>query len=654
MRGALLLGCLVGPHVVTGWLLRRWLVPALLGATAVLAQVVLTLSSLVLTAELLGAVGEFRTVSLVVGGGVVLGLVAVVVRGRPQPAPPAVPAPAEVVPPPSRRSRMVVAAVVGLTMAQAGSYAVAAARRGIIEDDSVLYHLPFAAGFVQSGLLTGFHYVYPEFPWHLNPATGELLHALGLLAFDNESMSPVINLAWLAFALLAGWCIGRPYGRGVLTLLGAAIVLDAPVMINAGGAENDVAAVGLVLAAVALLLQPPRWTRAHLVLAGLAAGLALSMKLPALPAVAVFVVGAVAVMPRSTRARGAVALVLPLLLTGSYWYARNVLRTGSPLSSVDVGVLPSASFAVVDRLGYSVADYLRHPGVARDVLTPLVHFAWGPGWRLTFGLALAGAIVALVDWDRLLRVLGAASLAATAVWLFTPTTALGDFGQPLLFPSNSRYVAPALAIALAITPLTALLQSRRASWVLGAVYAVMLVVGASNRTRASWMSDELIGGVVVGAAAVAVVVAVWSRRREVVVLVVLFAIGWFSVVGKAHRYDGIALARWARSIPPARIGVESGIAIDWYLYGDHVANVVEPVGVTGPHGAFHFVDDCTAWRQTLRDRSYDYLVVTHDLDLRFGRDLTTWIAGDPDLTKVHESDGASVYQVTHDHPFVRC
>src|SRR4051812_41169430 len=296
---------------------------------AALAQVVLTLSSLVLTVELLGTVGQFRAVTLAVGGFVVLALVAVIVNGTPQPTAvrDAVPAPA------TRRSWLIVAAVAGLTMAQAGSYAVAAARRGIVEDDSVLYHLPFAASFVQTGSLTGFHYVYPEFPWHLNPSTGELLHALGLLAFDNESLSPLLNLGWLAFALLAGWCIGRPYGRGVLTLLGAAIVVDAPVMINAGGAENDVAAVGLVLAAVALLLQPPRWTRMHLVLAGLAAGLAISVKLPALPVVAVLVLGAIVVMPRATRARTAVAFLVALLVTGSYWYLRNLVRTGSPLPS---------------------------------------------------------------------------------------------------------------------------------------------------------------------------------------------------------------------------------------------------------------------------------------------------------------------------------
>jgi hypothetical protein len=390
-------------------------------------------------------------------------------------------------------------------------------------------------------------------------------------------------------------------------------------MINAGGAENDVAAVALVLATVAFLLHRPRWTPAHLVLAGLAAGLAISVKLPVLPIVGVTVVLALAVMPRASRTRAGAVFAGSVLVTGSYWYVRNLVRTGSPLSSVSLVVFPSASFAIVDRFGYSVADYLRHPGLARDVLPPLVHFAWGPAWLLTFGLAGAGAVVAAIDRDRLLRVLGVASLVAVAVWLVTPTTALGEFGQPLLFPSNSRYVAPAVALA----------------------------VGATNGTRASWVTDQLLGGLVVGVVAVA---ALWALRgpavsRSVAAAVAVAGVGWFVLTGTSHRADAVGLARWAESIPPAHIGVESGVVTSWFLYGDHLANTVEPVGVTGPHGAFHFIDDCTTWRKTLRDRGYDYLVVTHDLDRLFNRDLAGWIASDPGLHQILETNGAFVYQI---------
>jgi hypothetical protein len=299
-----------------------------------------------------------------------------------------------------------------------------------------------------------------------------------------------------------------------------------------------------------------------------------------------------------------------------------------------------------------VADYLRHPDVARDVLPDLVHFAWGPAWVLTFGLAAVAAVVAAIDRDRLLRVAGVAALAGVVVWLVTPTTALGEFGQPLLFPSNSRYVAPALAVALTTAPLVARLRSRRAGIAIGGLYAVALAAGASNGTRASWVTDELAGGLAVGAVAV---LGLWLVRRPAIAAAGVVAVAaWFVVIGSAHRYDHVALARWARSIPPSRIGVESGTPTAWLLYGDHAQNTVEPIGITGPHGAFHFVDDCTTWRQALRDRGDDYLVVTHDLDVLFARDLDTWIAGDPDLTPVFTADGATAYRITPTHPFVRC
>jgi hypothetical protein len=217
-------------------------------------------------------------------------------------------------------------------------------------------------------------------------------------------------------------------------------------------------------------------------------------------------------------------------------------------------------------------------------------------------------------------------------------------------------VAPAFAVALVGLPLVGRLRSRRAALALGAVYAIALLAGATNGTRASWVTDQLAGGLALGVLAVALL---WAAQRAGVLraagtAVAVLGIGWFAIIGSSHRYDDVTLARWAQSIPPSRIGVESGVVTAWFLYGDHVQNTVEPIGVTGPHGAFHFIDDCTAWRQALRDRGEDYLVVTHDLDVLFARDLTTWIAGDPDLTQVFAADGAFVYRITRDHPFVRC
>ena len=78
-----------------------------------------------------------------------------------------------------------------------------------------------------------------------------------MLFFDRDIVSPLINLGWLAVALLAAWCIGRPYGLGPQALIGASIALGSQSLVEfqAGEALNDITGVAFMLAAVALLVN---------------------------------------------------------------------------------------------------------------------------------------------------------------------------------------------------------------------------------------------------------------------------------------------------------------------------------------------------------------------------------------------------------------
>ena len=53
-----------------------------------------------------------------------------------------------------------------------------------------------------------------------------------MLFFDRDIVSPVINLGWLAVALLSAYCIGRPYGLGPQALIGG---VDRAGLAVAGG-----------------------------------------------------------------------------------------------------------------------------------------------------------------------------------------------------------------------------------------------------------------------------------------------------------------------------------------------------------------------------------------------------------------------------------
>src|SRR5207247_2134672 len=75
--------------------------------------------------------------------------------------------------------------------------------------------------------------------------------------FDRDIVSPMLNVGWLAVALLAAWCIGRPYGLGPQALVGGSIALGSQSLIEfqAGEALNDITGVTFTLAAIALLVN---------------------------------------------------------------------------------------------------------------------------------------------------------------------------------------------------------------------------------------------------------------------------------------------------------------------------------------------------------------------------------------------------------------
>ena len=99
--------------------------------------------------------------------------------------------------------------------------------RGIFNFDSLWYHLPFAAEMAQSHSVTGMHHVDTVFTNWFYPQNSELLHADGMLLTGRDTLSLFLNYGWLAVAFLAAWCIGRPYGRGDLSVVAAAILLEA-------------------------------------------------------------------------------------------------------------------------------------------------------------------------------------------------------------------------------------------------------------------------------------------------------------------------------------------------------------------------------------------------------------------------------------------
>ena len=121
-----------------------------------------------------------------------------------------------------------------------GTRVVAAIQNGITDADSIRYHLPFSASFFQTAQVTGYHYTENDPTLVFQPDTSELLHALGMSFLGNDALSTVMNFAWLAVALLAGYVVG---GRrwGWLVIAAIIALLSWPLMaIQAGSAGTDI------------------------------------------------------------------------------------------------------------------------------------------------------------------------------------------------------------------------------------------------------------------------------------------------------------------------------------------------------------------------------------------------------------------------------
>jgi hypothetical protein len=203
------LAAIVLPACVIAHVLRTRLLPAR-GALGVLAEAVLVLSVLLVGAEALGILSllQFGPLVVLFGAGAVL---AVIWERRRKAGPAgdqAVGARAED-PPVGGRSAAAAVVVVAAQWCLGTANALGA---GMLNFDTLSYHMPFAARFAQTGSITGIQFIQADPLGAYYPANSELFHALGIVALHNDFLSPFINLIWLAVALLAAWCVGARWG----------------------------------------------------------------------------------------------------------------------------------------------------------------------------------------------------------------------------------------------------------------------------------------------------------------------------------------------------------------------------------------------------------------------------------------------------------
>jgi hypothetical protein len=567
----LLLALFVVPQAVGARVLRQRLLPGWSGPPALLAEVIAAISLMVILSEVLGAVGLFRLwallpLSLLFGGALVL--LSRRIRTRESEPPPA---PGDG--PPIERWIALCGALLVL-----GQWAVPAQislAKGMTAPDTLWYHGPFAARFVQEGWLTHLHFVEVEPLTAFYPANSELLHALGIALFDSHDvLSPLLNLGSVALALLAGWCIGRPRGVAPLSMLATAIALSLPILwgVNAGQAGNDAAALAFFLSGAALIANGAyAWGGAA---AGLALGTKFSLVGPALALVA---------------ARPRVRAFLLLGLTGGFWYVRNLVQTG--------WILPRAPRPLTEDLEFPLAHYLFDSDVWHSHLLPGFKFGFGSIWWVVVVLAAAGAVGAAARRDRL----GFVAIVCGVLYVLTPNSAAGREGDPWSFGLNLRYATPAVALGLALLPTWLPARARRATL---AVLAATLAITLLSPT--GLFPDRRLEAL--GLAALAGAAALAGSRPKLRPVLVLVAVVAFFPIQRHYLENRYGDQLFGQGLEDTRIGV-LGATTHYALYGDDLSNRVIYVGRSGPEGAFTREPSCAAWRGAVNRGHFRYLLV---------------------------------------------
>jgi hypothetical protein len=674
--------CAVG---LGGFWLRRWIVPEFSGALARLAEATIAVSLLVLSLELLGSLSILRTGWIVVAC-IGAGLLAALVGWRRAPRE----ARAVSAPQLQTAALLIALAVASFTVAEWTFPAQLSLDQGMFGGDTTWYHMPFAARFAQEHSTVHLHFTDPlRLAAWFYPQSSELIHGSAIVIFKTDWLSPLINLFWLSIALLAAWCIGRPYKVGPATLVAAALVLDSGVMIETqpGEGRNDIMGLAFLLAFAAFLINAhqrrapeagavqdapergaPLLDKGPLVIAGLAAGLAASVKFTFLIPVVAIGVGVILFSGRGRRLTTAWVLGLATFVAGAYWYVRAMINTGgNPIPTTGFGPLhlPQPDQMPLDpRPRFAVAHYLTNPTVYRKWFFPQLENAFGPLWPLILIVAVAAALyVAFRSRNVILRVIAAGALATAVVYIFTPLTAAGQEGSPTGFFTNTRYLMPGLVLALALLPIARPLRAPdRRAWqtllFLAAVYAITVL------TTPKWYPGYIVGTVFLTAALVWAPAGLGlgrSRRglgrgaaAAIVAGVVLLAV----VLGRAQEvqyYDNHYTVAdhflgeggpkqayyFARRQRDKRIGIAGSGEVffgQYGFYGKDLDNYVQYIGVPGPDGTYRLATSCQQFRRRVNAGDYDYLIVsqyTQDSpDAPYWYPIYAWLKTDPAVKQI--------------------
>ncbi|MGK2955561.1 MAG: hypothetical protein ACSLFI_07835 [Solirubrobacterales bacterium] len=667
----------------TAYRVRARILPGFEGATARLSEAVIGFTLLVLLTEVLGLFSLFHNWTLVPVS-LILALIAWL-RVYPAGTNPGLRPPAPSI---STAASVLALVIAGIVVAQWAAFASYSLDHGISNFDSVWYHLPFSADMFQTGSVLKFHQTETVFLNWFYPQNSEIAHAAGMALTGRDFVSVFINMGWLGMALLAGWCVGRPYGRPHLTMIAAAVLLATHTLVarEPGTGKNDIVAIALTISVVAILINrgaaprdgrgriSPDWAMA---IAGLAAGLAAGTKVTALAPVAMITFAVLYATIAGKRLRAAGVWFGAALVGGGFWYLRSLLASGNPLPQIEaIGPinLPGPDRLQVGRPDFNVLHYVTDLDIWRDYFLPGLERGFGELWPLLIAVAIIG-LFSLI-WKgpgRLTQGHAIAALLAIAAYVVTPLGAAGPEGEPTAFAINLRFLIPALAMAIVLVPLLPWFDRKWPRYALTGVLLILFL--ASSRSDAIYEIEGRAFGVAFALVVVGLIGGAWLFRARlsgilgsrspiavasflaaVLALLVAFPLADHYSDSRYQDFEpesGLAEPyRWANDLEDSHIGLAGSTAgfKQYGFFGEDLSNEVTYIGHEVAAGGFEAIPRCIEFREAVNSADVDYLITSsflnfNDYEKPIRSPERAWVEGDPALSRVGAPGPVQVWQV---------
>jgi len=235
-----------------------------------------------------------------------------------------------------------------------------------IERDSIAYHIPKAIRWLQSGSLWEKDFLFWSYP-----ANSELILAWFLIPLQSELLINIQNLpiAFLGIVAVYSFIIQMNCSKPT-ALYGALLYATMPTVATQFFLQtNDIYFPALVFASMALFKHYETSHRLrYAILAATALGLLLGVKYNAL--YYVLFIGLIFWITNISKFRFSfILMVIPIIVFGGFWYARNWIIGSSPFYPIGIEGSSGGGYLLT-----SISAHLSNPQMWRDFIECLAPF----------------------------------------------------------------------------------------------------------------------------------------------------------------------------------------------------------------------------------------------------------------------------------------